>query len=159
MNDSITNKGIDPKTDLVRVKWLRAHTFEEKDIPGFSYIAGDIADISAKHAELLSQCKIKTQNGVVVTEDPYCEILPEGWMPVIEKITTVPESVFVQVKFLEPHPGFGYFKGDIGTVTSKNATMLLKGGFIELIPEIIPKNDGANKGVLGKLKNYLKTVK
>lgn len=40
----------------------------------------------------------------------------------------------IRVKFLKSHPSFGYFAGDMGSVTPEAAEKLLKGGYILPLP-------------------------
>lgn len=153
MSDLVTSESIDLKAQvsgMIKVKWLKAHPFEEKGIPGYSYGAGDVGYVSAECAELLSQSRTDSNNGHDVILGPYIEILPEGWTaPVIEKVMTA-EGDYIQVKFLRTHSAFAYSAGMIGTVTSEWAEKLLQGEYVELIPI------EQNRGMLSKLKKYFK---
>jgi hypothetical protein len=42
---------------------------------------------------------------------------------------------YIKVKWIKAHPAFAYSAGNIGSVTDKNAAMLLNGGFIIILPE------------------------
>lgn len=44
-------------------------------------------------------------------------------------------KTMIKVKFLKPHPRFGYFGGDLAEVTSDAAAELLKGGNVIILPD------------------------
>jgi hypothetical protein len=138
---------------LKKVKFLRAYRT-------YSYSAGDITSLSTENITMLQEAyeheknyifSVNTGSGEKQDPGPYIQILaPDYQEPTFEK-KLVPESDYIKVRFLKPHPSFSYKEGSIGKLTPENAIKLLEGDFIEVLPEdfiepvsvgeIIPESD------------------
>ena len=57
----------------------------------------------------------------------------------------------VKVKFLKSHPAFGYFAGDVGTITPEWAEKLLAQGYILPIPDALTEITGPAPAAPGKV--------
>jgi hypothetical protein len=102
---------------MIKVRWLRSHTL-------FAYSPGDIGFVTEEKAEILSK--------VTEKDDPFIEILPEGWIDtVLEETKPLSLDEMIKGKVLKYIPGYSYSIGDEGYFAPEAAKILLRDRFIE----------------------------